>query len=113
MRRLGYEQYGVPGGDIGAAVSPQVGRVDPEQIQSTRPQALAYGLVDSPVGQLAWIMDKVREWTYPQGADPDRLIDREVLLAVPGADRGPGVPSTTLRSAGTPKRHTPSSAGPR
>ncbi|MFI5780514.1 epoxide hydrolase family protein [Nocardia sp. NPDC051570] len=49
-------------------------------IQSTRPQALAYGLVDSPVGQLAWIMDKFREWTYPRNVLPDKIIDRDRLL---------------------------------
>jgi hypothetical protein len=49
-------------------------------IQSTRPQALAYGLTDSPAGQLAWIMDKFREWTYPRGTEPDRILDRDVLL---------------------------------
>ena len=34
-------------------------------IQGTRPQTLAYGLTDSPVGQLAWIVEKFREWTDP------------------------------------------------
>ena len=33
------------------------------QIQTTRPQTLAYGLTDSPVGQLAWIVEKFKEWT--------------------------------------------------
>jgi pimeloyl-ACP methyl ester carboxylesterase len=33
------------------------------QIQGTRPQTLAYGLHDSPVGQLAWIVEKFRERT--------------------------------------------------
>ena len=32
-------------------------------IQATRPQTLAYGLTDSPVGQLAWIVEKFKEWT--------------------------------------------------
>jgi hypothetical protein len=32
-------------------------------IQSTRPQTLAYGLADSPAGQLAWITEKFGEWT--------------------------------------------------
>ena len=32
-------------------------------IQSTRPQTLGYALADSPVGQLAWIYDKLHEWT--------------------------------------------------
>ncbi|GAB3893656.1 epoxide hydrolase [Kibdelosporangium lantanae] len=129
MRRLGYVRYGVQGGDIGAVVSPQVGRVAPEHVvgvhvnggpgtlpplplgaaelaslsdverdriarietfmreengyiavQSTRPQTLAYGLTDSPVGQLAWIMDKFREWTHPRHTLPDKVIDRDRLL---------------------------------
>ena len=33
------------------------------KLQSTRPQTLAYGLTDSPVGQLAWVVEKFREWT--------------------------------------------------
>lgn len=49
-------------------------------IQSTRPQTLAAALVDSPVGQLAWIVDKFREWTYPREALPDAVIDRDRLL---------------------------------
>ena len=32
MRRLGYERYGAHGGDIGAAVSPELGRVAPQQV---------------------------------------------------------------------------------
>jgi epoxide hydrolase len=32
MRRLGYERYGALGGDIGAAVSPELGRVAPQQV---------------------------------------------------------------------------------
>ena len=36
-------------------------------VQSTRPQTLAYGLTDSPVGMLAWIYEKLVQWTdsYP------------------------------------------------
>ena len=41
------------------------------QIQATRPQTLAYGLTDSPVGQLAWIVEKFKEWT-----DPGRVCPR-------------------------------------
>src|SRR5690606_22968204 len=32
MRRLGYERYGTQGGDTGAAISPMVGRLDPERV---------------------------------------------------------------------------------
>ena len=49
-------------------------------IQSTRPQTIGYGLVDSPVALLAWIMDKFREWTHPRHALPDEVIDRDRLL---------------------------------
>jgi hypothetical protein len=36
-------------------------------IQMTKPQSLAYGLWDSPVGLLAWIREKLDTWTdnYP------------------------------------------------
>jgi pimeloyl-ACP methyl ester carboxylesterase len=129
MRRLGYERYGTQGGDIGAAVSPEVGRVAPDRvvgvhvngdpgpmayppfdphevatmsdvekgrlawieeflqtqmgyiaIQSTRPQTLAYGLTDSPVGQLAWIVEKFREWTDPRPGLPEEAVDRDQML---------------------------------
>jgi pimeloyl-ACP methyl ester carboxylesterase len=33
------------------------------KIQSTRPQTIAYGLADSPVGQMTWIIDKFYSWT--------------------------------------------------
>ncbi len=48
-------------------------------IQSTRPQ-IPYGLTDSSIGQLAWIMDKFREWTHPRNTMPDKIIDRDKLL---------------------------------
>lgn len=49
------------------------------QIQSTRPQTLAYGLHDSPVGQLAWIAEKFFEWTDSAHA-PEDAVDRDQLL---------------------------------
>ncbi|CAB4893263.1 unannotated protein [freshwater metagenome] len=49
-------------------------------IQSTRPQLLGAALSDSPVGQLAWIVDKFREWTHPREAVPDAIVDRDRLL---------------------------------
>ena len=50
--------------------------------QSTRPQTLGYGLVDSPVGQLAWIVEKFWAWTdcgHPEG-HPENALSRDELL---------------------------------
>jgi pimeloyl-ACP methyl ester carboxylesterase len=130
MGRLGYERYGAQGGDWGAFVAPEMGRVDPDhvvgvhvnaatmgfipfgpvdpdqlatftdaeklrlerlgnfladmngyfQIQATRPQTLAYALTDSPVGQLAWIVEKFKEWTHPSSGLPEEAIDRDRIL---------------------------------
>jgi pimeloyl-ACP methyl ester carboxylesterase len=49
-------------------------------IQSTRPQTLAYGLHDSPVGQLAWIVEKFKEWTDVAADLPEDAVDRDTLL---------------------------------
>ena len=130
MGRLGYERYGAQGGDFGAFISPDLGRVDPDrvagvhvnaatvgfipfggveeatlaeftddekvrfermnrflsedngyfQIQGSRPQTIAYGLTDSPVGQLAWIVEKFKEWTHPSTELPEQAIDRNRML---------------------------------
>jgi pimeloyl-ACP methyl ester carboxylesterase len=50
------------------------------QIQATRPQTIAYGLTDSPVGQLAWIVEKFKEWTHPSAELPESAIDRDLIL---------------------------------
>jgi epoxide hydrolase len=130
MARLGYARYGAQGGDWGAFISPQLGRIDPEhvvgvhlnaatigfiplgpvdpealasfsdadkqrlerltrfmadqygyfQLQATRPQTLAYALNDSPVGQLAWIVEKFKEWTWAAAELPEDAVDRDQLL---------------------------------
>jgi epoxide hydrolase len=49
------------------------------KIQSTRPQTLSYGLTDSPVGQLAWIVEKFFEWTDSTKA-PEDAVDRDQML---------------------------------
>jgi epoxide hydrolase len=48
-------------------------------IQSTRPQTLAFGLADSPAGQLAWITEKFKEWTDSRDR-PEDAVDRDALL---------------------------------
>ncbi|MBO0864828.1 MAG: alpha/beta fold hydrolase [Mycobacterium sp.] len=47
--------------------------------QSTRPQTLGYGLVDSPVGQLAWIVEKFWAWMDCDG-HPENVLSRDELL---------------------------------
>jgi pimeloyl-ACP methyl ester carboxylesterase len=48
-------------------------------IQGTRPQTLAYGLADSPVGLAAWIVEKFRAWS-DCGGDLEQAIGRDELL---------------------------------
>ncbi len=48
-------------------------------IQGTRPQTLSYGLTDSPAGQLAWIVEKFKEWSDSSGL-PEEAVDREPML---------------------------------
>ncbi|MGP3691734.1 epoxide hydrolase family protein [Streptomyces sp. IBSNAI002] len=138
MERLGYEAYGVQGGDWGAAISRELGRIRPENvvgvhlnllpgggvtaepgaeelavlspaerertlasweryrvwarerqgyadIQATRPQTLAYGLNDSPVGLLAWIGEKFAEWSDPRcPVDRDQMLTNVMLYWLTG-----------------------------
>ncbi len=49
------------------------------QQQSTRPQTLGYGLVDSPIGQAAWIIEKFQAWSDCQG-HPENIFTRSELL---------------------------------
>jgi pimeloyl-ACP methyl ester carboxylesterase len=173
MTRLGYERYGVQGGDWGAAISREVGRIDPERVigvhlnlipgagatseptpeelapldaaeqertwaswrrqqefvseqpgyadlQSTRPQTLAYALTDSPVGQLAWIAEKFATWSDPAAPiDRDALLTN-VMLYLGHPDRGIGrrdLPRTracvVLGSAARAGPHADGAARPR
>ncbi|MGA2289568.1 epoxide hydrolase family protein [Bradyrhizobium sp.] len=49
-------------------------------IQGTRPQTLAFGLTDSPIGLAAWIVEKFRAWSDCAG-DVESAISRERMLA--------------------------------
>ncbi|SDU44097.1 epoxide hydrolase family protein [Jiangella alkaliphila] len=126
MDRLGYDRYGVQGGDVSGFIGPEVGRVAPDhvvgvhinafvtfpsgdpadfeglteseqrrmavfenfqqelggylQLQGTRPQTVSYGLTDSPTAQLAWIVEKFKDWTDPAGELPEDAVDRDRLL---------------------------------
>jgi pimeloyl-ACP methyl ester carboxylesterase len=47
--------------------------------QSTRPQSLGYGLVDSPAGQAGWILEKLWAWTDNPGS-PFDVLSRDAVL---------------------------------
>jgi pimeloyl-ACP methyl ester carboxylesterase len=47
--------------------------------QATRPQTLGYGLADSPVGQMAWILEKFHGWSDCDG-HPEKVFSRDHLL---------------------------------
>ncbi|MEM9655266.1 MAG: epoxide hydrolase family protein, partial [Actinomycetota bacterium] len=58
--------------------------------QATRPQTLGYGLVDSPVGQMAWIVEKFWSWMdcdcHPENVlTKDELLDNVMLYWLNGA----------------------------
>ena len=50
-----------------------------QAIQGTRPQTLAFGLSDSPVGLAAWIVEKYRAWT-DCGGDPRNALTMDEML---------------------------------
>ncbi|MEX2581646.1 MAG: epoxide hydrolase family protein [Gemmatimonadota bacterium] len=123
MLELGYDRYGVQGGDWGAIIGTQIARVFPESvaalhvnfvasappppdglestaeeeayrtqrarfsgeetgyssIQGTRPQSLSYAQQDSPVGWLAWMLEKYWAWS-DHGGDLWSVYDRDDLL---------------------------------
>jgi pimeloyl-ACP methyl ester carboxylesterase len=63
--------------------------------QSTRPQTLGYGLVDSPAGQAAWVLEKFWAWTdcvgHPENAvTRDRLLDNVMLYWLPATGASSG-----------------------
>jgi pimeloyl-ACP methyl ester carboxylesterase len=58
--------------------------------QSTRPQTVGYGLVDSPAGQAGWILEKYWSWMdcngHPENVlTRDELLDNVMLYWLPGA----------------------------
>ncbi|MGH2716979.1 MAG: epoxide hydrolase family protein [Actinomycetota bacterium] len=48
-------------------------------LQATKPQTVGYALHDSPVGQLAWIVDKFKAWSDCTDR-PEEIIERDQML---------------------------------
>ena len=53
-----------------------------QRIQGTKPQTLAYGLTDSPVGLAAWIVEKLRAWSDCGGDVESRFSKDQILTLV-------------------------------
>lgn len=51
------------------------------KLHSTRPHTVSYALTDSPVGQLAYIVEKFKDWTDSERA-PEDAVDRDQLLTI-------------------------------
>ncbi|NEA36446.1 epoxide hydrolase [Streptomyces sp. SID13031] len=51
------------------------------ELQSTKPQTVSFALSDSPVGQLAWILEKFHDWTDPARSLPEDAVALDHLLA--------------------------------
>ncbi|MEH6456182.1 MAG: epoxide hydrolase [Cocleimonas sp.] len=48
--------------------------------QATRPQTLSYGMMDSPVGIAAWILEKYNSWSDTNGDDVESVYSKDELL---------------------------------
>jgi pimeloyl-ACP methyl ester carboxylesterase len=49
-------------------------------LQRTRPQTLAYAMMDSPVGVAAWIIEKFNAWSDGEKGDLDTRFTKDLLL---------------------------------
>ena len=48
--------------------------------QATKPQTLSYGMMDSPVGVAAWILEKMYFWTDLKNKDLESVYSKDILL---------------------------------
>ena len=49
--------------------------------QATKPQTLSYGMMDSPVGVAAWIIEKMYSWSDLKNGDIESTYSKDTLLA--------------------------------
>ncbi|GAA0923986.1 epoxide hydrolase family protein [Nonomuraea longicatena] len=104
MERLGHDRYGAHGNDAGALVTPQLAALFPDRVigshitgglgipdggwweqgsgygpyLSARPQTLGHGFADSPVAQLAYLVERFHEFDGWTGAE---TLPRDLVLA--------------------------------
>lgn len=65
------------------------------KLQGTRPQTVGYALADSPVGQAAWIYEKIQAWTDNDGSPEsaltlDEILDMVMLYWLPNSGASSG-----------------------
>jgi pimeloyl-ACP methyl ester carboxylesterase len=80
-----------------------------QALQRTKPQSLAYGLMDSPAGLAGWLLEKYRAWT-DCGGDLDAAMPRDRLLDLLGIYWFTGTIGSSMRSYfedGGPGREEP------
>lgn len=58
------------------------------QLQSTKPRTLGFAMHDSPVGMLAWMMDKLNMWSDAYAWTPTEYITWTLLHYFPGPTTG-------------------------
>jgi len=69
-------------GRIEALRQRMVNEIGYQQIQSTKPMTLGYGLNDSPVGLAAWIVEKFRMWSDSGGNVESRFSKDDLLTNI-------------------------------
>lgn len=52
------------------------------QLMASSPQTLAYALTDSPVGLLAWVLERFLDWCDPRSLAEDRVTWDDILTMV-------------------------------
>ena len=88
MRCLGYERYGAQGGDFGSLVSPELGRVAPDNVIGVHVNALANASVPTAPGDLDGLDEAEREraqqqemWWYAHSGYATQMSTRPQTLA--------------------------------
>lgn len=73
-------------------------------VQVLDPQTLAYGLNDSPVGLLAWLLERWRTWGDGAG-DPEKVFSREHMIATAMIYWVTGTVASSMRAYADAARH--------
>ena len=88
MRRLGYERYGAQGGDFGSIVSPELGRIAPDNVLGVHVNALANAATPIEPGELDLLAESDREqarqnqrWWYGHSGYATQMSTRPQTLA--------------------------------